>query len=338
MFEEVIREMRKLRRPRRIPISLPLDEKGYIDRDCPNSECGDRFKVSFEDWGNKVTDARVFCPFCRHEAPATQWNTSGQEEHIRSVHRHHSQKLVQEALKRGVQRSRPKTIGGGLFNLKLCLGYKPGRIPPVIAAEANEVLRQDFVCERCGCRFASLGASFFCPACGHNSAGSTFDSTLETVEKTVASLPSLEASLTSATDIDTAKNAVRQLLEDQFARLVGAFERINEALFDHLPKASQFPKKGSVFQRLDDASALWGQAVGKSYTDFLSASEFQRMKLLFQRRHVFSHRQGLVDQAYIDRSGDTSYAVGQRLVVRQQDVRDLVALMKKLVAGIRTLV
>jgi hypothetical protein len=61
------------------------------------------------------------------------------------------------------------------------------------------------------------------------------------------------------------------------------------------------------------------------------------MKLLFQRRHVISHRQGIVDQTYIDRSGDSSYTVGQRLVVRDADVLDLVNHMRTLVTGLKTL-
>jgi uncharacterized Zn finger protein (UPF0148 family) len=229
-------------------------------------------------------------------------------------------------------------LGGGLFKIGVSLSFSPGRIPPVIVARASEAMRQDFTCETCGFRFASVGASFFCPACGHNSALTTFDMTLETVEKTVRSLTELERSLQAAVDEDTATNAKRQILEDQFARLVGAFERVNEALFDRLPNASQFPKKGSIFQRLDDASDLWLRASGKSYTDFIGTAELQRMRLLFQRRHVLSHRQGIIDQSYVDKSGDRTYSIGQRLVVKPADVLELVSLMRAVSAGLRTLV
>jgi hypothetical protein len=148
----------------------------------------------------------------------------------------------------------------------------------------------------------------------------------------------MKKTLADSVDVDTAHNAIRQILEDQFARLVGAFERINESLFARLPNAAAHPKKGAVFQRVDDASSLWQQASGSGYESFLSTHELQRLKLLFQRRHVLSHRQGIVDQAYVDRSGDTSYAAGQRLVTRDADVIELVALLRKLVASLRTLV
>lgn len=338
MFEEIIREVHKLSQPRQIQISVPLDEKGYYDRECPSGECAGSFKVLFDDWREKVRDEQVFCPFCRHEAPADEWNTEGQARHIKSVAEVEMGRLLNNALKQGVARSRPLKMGGGLLSVTASLSYKPGRIPPVWPAKATAELRQDFTCEECQCRYASVGASFFCPACGHNSAESSFENTLETVRKTVAALQAVRSALAAAADTDVAHDAVRQVVEDQFPRLVGAFERLNEVLFEKLPNASQHPRKRAVFQRLDDASSLWKQASGKGFEDFLTAAELGRVKFLYQRRHVLSHRQGIVDQEYIDRSGDTVYKVGQRLVVRESDVIEMVDLLGKLANGIRTLV
>ena len=36
-------------------------------------------------------------------------------------------------------------------------------------------------CETCACAYASVGAAFFCPACGHNSAVTTFAGALATI-------------------------------------------------------------------------------------------------------------------------------------------------------------
>ncbi|HEY2587688.1 MAG TPA: hypothetical protein VGI81_18220 [Tepidisphaeraceae bacterium] len=335
MFEEIIREIEKLSRPRRVSISVPVDDGGFYDRQCPSTECWGAFKVHFDDWRDKVSDARAFCPFCRHEATSDQWHTEAQEEHIRTAALAEMSRLVQGALQRGVAQSRQARIGGGPFSISMSLSYRPGHIPSVVPASASEMLRQNFTCEECGCRYASLGASFFCPACGHNSAASSFDNTLETVRRTIGVLEHLRGTLEQNVNADTARDAVRQILEDQFARLVGAFERVNEALFDKLPNATQFAKKGSIFQRVDDASQLWRNASGAGYDTFLSATELQRMKILFQRRHVLSHRQGIVDQAYIDKSGDMSYSVGQRLVVRDVEVLELVELLAKLTSGLR---
>lgn len=338
MFDEIIREMKKLEQPRRVSINVALDDKGYYDRECPNAECGGHFKVLFDDWRDKVRDEQVFCPFCRHENESGEWNTPEQQRYIEQVAHAEISRLLNGAMSRAVRRTRPQHFGGGLIKFSMSLSYRPGSIPSVFPVSARDELRQDFTCEECGCRYASLGASFFCPACGHNSAPTCFDNTLETVQKTVAALAGIRSAIEQAANVDAAADAIRQVLEDQFPRLVGAFERLNEALFAKLPNESQFPRKGNVFQRLDDASALWSQAAGKSYPDFLDAGELRRLKLLFQRRHVLSHRQGIVDQAYIDRSGDRTYAVGQRLVLRDADVLELTSLLAKLAAGLRSLV
>ena len=61
------------------------------------------------------------------------------------------------------------------------------------------------------------------------------------------------------------------------------------------------------------------------------------MNLLFQRRHLIEHNNGMVDQRYIDKSGDNSYAVGQRLVVKESDPQTLLAIIKKLSKGLVSL-
>lgn len=338
MFDELIRELRKLEQPRRVSISLALDERGFLDRVCPSERCSGLFKVLFDDWRDKVPEERAFCPFCRHEAEPDDWNTSEQQRYIKEVAHAEMSRLVNDAFGRAARRTPTKRIGGGLFDITMKLSFRPGRIPLVVPAAASEELRQDFTCEACRCRYASLGASFFCPACGHNSATSCFDNTLETVGKTVGALRKMRDTLAAEVNADVASDAVRQLLEDQLPRLVGAFERLNEALFEKLPNASQFPRTRGVFQRLDDASGLWQQATGKGYGDFLSPSELGRLKVLYQRRHVVAHRQGIIDQDYMDRSGDRSYAIGQRLIVREADVADLVRLLAQVASGLRGLV
>jgi hypothetical protein len=55
----------------------------------------------------------------------------------------------------------------------------------------------------------------------------------------------------------------------------------------------------------------------------------QGTPLLFPRRHP---------QLSVISPGDASYAVGQRLVTKDDDVIELVTLLRKLVNGLRTLV
>ena len=338
MFEEIILAAQELDGQHEFSISIPLDAKGYYDRVCPSKECGRGFKVLFDDWRDKVSDERVFCPFCRHEGPSDEWDTEEQAEHIHSAAEAEANRLLNNALERAVARTPTENIGGGPLNISVSLSYTPGDVPAVVPAKATDSLQQEFACEACGCRYASLGASFFCPACGHNSVVFCFDTALKTVRNAVEGLKAVRAVLEQAVNADTAQDAVRQILEDQVPRLAGAFEQLNEALFEKVPGGSQLARKGNVFQRTDEASALWRQATGKGYEDFLSVAELNRLKVFVQRRHVLSHRQGIVDHAYITKSGETTYAVGQRLVVREGDVLELVVLLGKVADGLKCLV
>lgn len=61
------------------------------------------------------------------------------------------------------------------------------------------------------------------------------------------------------------------------------------------------------------------------------------MKLLFQRRHLLEHNSGLIDQKYLDKTGDTIYKIGQRIIVTKQDLRKSLDIVNKLYQGINSI-
>jgi hypothetical protein len=58
---------------------------------------------------------------------------------------------------------------------------------------------------------------------------------------------------------------------------------------------------------------------------------------LIQQRHLLAHSEGIVDQDYINKSGDKTYAVGQRLVIQETTVVRTAYLVSKLVEELRKL-
>ena len=61
-----------------LPIRILPDEKGYIDRECPNENCLYTFKINLEDWKQKVSDEEVHCPRCGHIDTSDKWWTQQQ--------------------------------------------------------------------------------------------------------------------------------------------------------------------------------------------------------------------------------------------------------------------
>lgn len=332
MFDDLLRQLKKLERGVRVPIQIPLDEKGHMDRRCPCDECGSEFKVLFEDWREKVRDEVVYCPICRFEAASTEWSTEAQQEHIRRVALAHLKRVVNQAMTRDARAFNARQPRGGL--IRMSMSVKPGHVPILIPPQAAEAMRQEFVCEPCGCRYSSLGAAFFCPACGHNSARSTFSAAVQTVRATVTNLAGIRAAVAAAADADAAENTVRQLLENGLVKLVAAFQRFAEAAFHALPTAAGVHARKNLFQNLTESTAVWRTATGRGYEDVLDPAEMADLHLYFQQRHLLAHREGLVDPDYISKSGDRSYAVGQRLVVKDPAVLRLAALVERLAVGL----
>jgi hypothetical protein len=200
----------------------------------------------------------------------------------------------------------------------------------------GEIMEQAFACEICSCRYTSIGAAFFCPACGHNSAISTFSQTLETVRKTIGAVKAIKEAF--GDNHDAAENAVRLIMEQSMGKLVGAFEHFTEALFSKVPNAPIHKIKRGSFQRLAEASDLWRETVGKGYEDFLDTNELTGLHVLFQKRHLLMHSDGVVDTDYIQKTGDHEYTIGQRIVIREQHVMRLLASVETIGIELRKLV
>ena len=62
----------------------------------------------------------------------------------------------------------------------------------------------------------------------------------------------------------------------------------------------------------------------------LDPPDLDALKVFFQQRHLLANREGIVDQEYIDRTQDTSYRVGQKLVVKASAVNRLADLVERL--------
>jgi uncharacterized Zn finger protein (UPF0148 family) len=340
MFDEFIKELNRLGLGQgvQVPIELPLDDKAYLDRRCPHVECCADFKVLFDDWRDKVPEQAAYCPKCGAKEEPSEFNTDWQNRYIQEVAEAYVSDQLDRAFSRAARRTRPQRVSAGLFDLQMTVSYHAGPTAVVLPPSADEALRQDFTCESCSCRYSAIGAGYFCPACGHNSAIKDFDSTIETALKAIDGMEEIRAAVAAKYDEDVAANIEQQVIEDQVENLVTALQRVAEALFRELPNAAAFSWDQNQFQRLQDSSKLWKRATGAGYEDFLAPAELGEMEAMIQRRHKLGHCQGIVDQRYIDKTGDVAYTVGQRLVTASHHVKELAGLVSKLVNGLRSLV
>jgi len=315
-----------------IPITLQSDKKGYFDRECPNENCLYTFKINMKDWEEKVSDEEVHCPMCGHIDTSEKWWTQKQLEEMQNRATDYAVALISEKLDEAFGSLARSTRQNKFVKIT----YKPGRR---ITFENNpigqsEEWETDITCEECGTRYSVIGSAYFCPCCGHNSAVSAFDESMDSVEKMLASLPEMKQMLTVSYGRDKAETMCRGLLESSIGDIVSAFQKFAACHYDKLTgKTSRI----NDFQIVEKGSQLFKDIIGKGYEEWLSEKELHEMNMLFQRRHLIEHNNGMVDQRYIDKSGDSSYAVGQRLVVKKSDALTLLAIIKKLGTGLSSI-
>lgn len=314
MFDETLKFLDSLNGSMEYHMEILPDSDGYIDKECPNPDCQSKFKVNDEDWGNLFSDEAVYCPFCGHEAPAESWWTTEQIEQLEKQAVESLEAQLGQALERDTKnfnRHAPKGF------ITMSMKFSGTTYAPNLPAVALEEMEQKITCEKCGARYAVIGSAFYCPCCGHNSARQTFINTIEKVNSKINNLETIRDAISQYSK-DEAARTCTSLIETSIPDLVVALQRLCECIYPQLPGAKTLKK--NVFQRLDDGNALWKEIVGKGYEDWTSASDYLLLKKCFQQRHILQHKEGIVDQEYIDKSGDTAYKVGQHLIVKKSDV------------------
>ena len=336
MFDELLRRLKELEGGVAIPVTVKLDDNGYVDRCCPSDECGTHFKIMFEDWRNIVRDEAVYCPLCRHEEKSTEWNNQEQVQYLKDVAFSFAHKEVGQALQNDARKFNSRQNRNSFIQMRM--SYRPAHMSVPVPAEAADIMTQDFKCPECNCRYSLIGAAFFCPSCGSNSILDTFANSLETVKKTIAAVPSIRQTLSESEDENVAENSIRHICENGLIKLVSCFQRYSEACFNQLPNSSKFNVRQNLFQSLTDSDAIWRSATSTGYSDIINDAEYRTLTIYFQQRHLLAHREGIVDQQYINRARDNRFSIGQRLIVGESSVIDLATIIEKLARGIAAFV
>ena len=315
-----------------ITISFEPDEKGYFDRECPNEECQFLFKINMDDWKNKVSDDIVYCPFCGHTAPSDQWWTQQQLDEMNKRASAYVMSLIGSEIDNMFNSLAHTTIG----NKYIKITYKPGKR---ITFENNPIgqsaeWKQDILCPKCETRYSVVGSAFFCPCCGRDNTEDMFENSLNCTLKKIESLPELEQLFIKTYGDDMARNMCLSMIESTLGDVVAAFQAFAKLRYQQLSKEHVH---ANDFQIIEKGSSLFKSAIGKGYDTWLSDSDLRFLNLMFQRRHVFEHQAGLVDEKYLQKSGDTSYYKGQRVVIRGEDIGRIVDLLLKLASGLRSI-
>ena len=331
MFEELKRLIKDIESKNRISIPIGVDNEGYLDRECSNEDCLFQFKINQDDWDKLSKNDVAFCPLCRHEAESESWHSKEQLDEGLEQGKKYYQGLIDSALIKGAKDFNSKQSNNGFVKISVKVsGTKP--LHYIMPISSKEEMQLKIQCKICNTRYAIIGSAFFCPCCGHNSAEETFDNSMKKIQDKIKNIPLIRKAVETINK-DEAETTCRSIIETSLGECVVAFQRFCEVTY--LKKAPNKSVKFNAFQNIEFGAKYWKDLFGESYEEWLNNNELARVKLLFQKRHLLAHTEGIVDQKYIDKANDGSYKVGQRIVIKEKDVSDLVNLIKILTGKLK---
>jgi len=325
MFDNLQKEIRRLAAIKQVSVPIERDAEGYIDKECPAEECLFQFKIYGDDWTNIVRDDEVFCPSCRQAAPAKSWFTTAQIEAAKEYAFGTVINGLNGAIRADAKASKRRQKPGAF--LSMTLDVKGGKDAVLLPIAAAEPMRLRTRCDDCACRYSYVGAAYFCPSCGKNSASHTFLQTLATIRTSAA----LGGTLRGVLGPDEAEVMTRTLLEKAVLDTVMSFQRLAEQLYE---ARTGKDTRRNAFQNLDAGSTLWEAELGVSYAQLLDTAAMAQLHIYYQQRHLLAHQQGIVDNDYVTRSGDTTYEVGQRLLIKESAALKFADLVEQLGAAL----
>ena len=319
MFDKTLKLLKDLdKNPLTYHMEILPDEEGYLDKQCPDDKCLSKFKVFADDWEKKIgQESYICCPFCGNKEQQDNWFTTEQVEQAKKQAVDKVEAMIGDALYKDAKNFNRHQSKKSFVTMSM--NVKGKRHFYDLPAQALEELQQKINCDNCGFRYEVVGSAYFCPCCGQNTADRTYSAMIKKIRDCVQSADTVRALIT---DKDVGENSYNMLLEGALKDIVVTVQRVCEVKYKSLNPERKLPI--NVFQRLDEGSALWEKLTGEGYHDWITDEQYNRLTICFQRRHLLDHQAGIVDSKYLEKSGDISYKVGQRIKLNEKEVCEFI--------------
>lgn len=296
-----------------ISVPVPKDEKGFIGRECPTSECEGYFKIKLGT-GLKGENLPCHCPYCGHVGDQNEFWTKEQIEYAKSI----ALGTITEAVRKDLKKLEFDHKPRGGFGIGISMKLKPG-VPIPIRHYRERQLETEVTCASCTLEYAVYGVFGFCPDCGEHNSLQILDKNLDVALKMLA--------MATTVDVELGNHLTENALED----CISAFDGFGREVCRVAGKKLSSPTMENVsFQNLDGARRTLATVSTFDMSAVLTSGEWSMAIRCFQKRHLLSHRMGIVDEQYILKSGDKGTEVGRRIKIEALEVEELVAVLRKL--------
>lgn len=296
-----------------ISISLPKDENGLTSRKCPNTDCGGIFKIK-TGTGLKGKNLPCHCPYCGYKADMNNFNTPEQIEYAKSVAIQQIKNAIRKDLQdwgRQLERSTRNSF------IKMSVSYKDH--PHPIRYYQEKQLETFVTCDVCTLEYAIFGVFAFCPDCNTHNSLQILNKNLELVEKEIAFAGTIE-------DAELSK----RLVEDALENAISSFDGFGRATsFAYSSRASDPDKAKDIsFQNIEGARKKVQDLFGFDLASGIVSDDWDFVVRCFQKRHLITHKMGVIDEEYIKKAHDPRAIAGRKIAIVPDEVIKLTELLR----------
>jgi hypothetical protein len=178
----------------------------------------------------------------------------------------------------------------------------------IIAPPSERVTDTELECSSCGSRFQIIGIFGFCPCC-HEDNIVIYDTNIKILLDEIKSSKSPDRSLRHA-----------------YNDLVSTFE-------DYCKRRNKTGKKFN-FQNLDTTEKFFRDQFHKELFLNVTSSEIEIIKRFFQKRHVYQHNKGIIDQKYVEVIPADISLLGKKASLTVVEFVDATSVLRKMIINI----
>jgi hypothetical protein len=297
---------------KRVEVSIPRDEEGYLGRECPQPDCEGYFKIK-PGTGLTGENLPCVCPYCGHSGPHDTFFTKEQIEYARSF----AIRKATEALRMDLKAMEFTTKPAGPLGLSISMKLQPGHLP-ALQHYREKALETKVTCDSCTLDYSVFGVFAYCPDCAAHNSLLILRSNLDLIDRQLALAEGIE---------DAALRT--HLIEDALENCVSSFDGFAREACSIRGAKSTNPKKCSnlSFQNLKRASENLDDLFSVDLASSVSSTDWEMAHTRFLQRHLLAHKSGVIDQRFINDAGTRHDVVGRKVAVTIDEVRQLLTVI-----------
>jgi len=322
----------------RLGVAMQVGEDGLWPMRCPVHPEDHVFKIEVtqkparaQESASEAEDPPLYCPYCGHAADLWAFAPE-QDARLKAAATAAAEQYVASTLDdmlRDVFGGR-KSSSSRRSGISISMEFKPGAPPrrrQLPQQSDIEETRRTMQCRACGEIVAVYGLAIYCPNCGQLTPAQQFGELIRVHRDGLAALDSLPQEIKRGLVESGVLGAnFENTIKDGF----GALETLLKSRFETEAPNVPLQGKGNVFQRLDEAAALYREHVGVDLPALLGIDDWEHLKQIAAIRHVLVHNAGIVDAKLLDRLPDWSQQAGQRIQIKKSDADAFIRLLEKL--------